>query len=329
MNSQLNSQPMNWAIDYSQNKAGQIYGNAISNIGGMTGNAIMEFAKKQREDAEKKAKEEAAQKFLTAQGMPEEDAKGVVKGIGVDNFLKMQQIDNERKQMQMQAQAYPQRVAQAEAEAKAEKAKTEAAARDAAIYKNVLMGGSAPGTPPPMLARNGSTQADMSPMGYMQRMAQSGASMEAINKGGDAIRQAQGTPEAKMKTHDVDGRKITTFGNQIVYEPKETQARGLKIGDTDIREINGVKTELEWQGSRNGWVRKSDQQPLMIPASPFDFTGSPRQNPTVWGTKQADEPPAEQIGGAVSVKTKAEYDALPVGTSYIGPDGKRATKKAR
>ena len=141
MNSQLNSQPMNWAIDYSQNKAGQIYGNAISNIGGMTGNAIMEFAKKQREDAEKKAKEEAAQKFLTAQGMPEEDAKGVVKGI--------------------------------------------------------------------------------------------------------------------------------------------------------------------------------------------DFTGSPRQNPTVWGTKQADEPPAEQIGGAVSVKTKAEYDALPVGTSYIGPDGKRATKKAR
>ena len=66
MNSQLNSQPMNWAIDYSQNKAGQIYGNAISNIGGMTGNAIMEFAKKQREDAEKKAKEEE-QKRLAAE----------------------------------------------------------------------------------------------------------------------------------------------------------------------------------------------------------------------------------------------------------------------
>ena len=289
MNSQLNSQPMNWAIDYSQNKAGQIYGNAISNIGETTGNAIMEFAKKQREDAEKKAKEEAAQKFLTAQGMPEEDAKGVVKGIGVDNFLKMQQIDNDRKQMQAQAQAYQQRVAASEAEAKAERAKTEAAARDAAIYKNVLMGGSAPGTPPPMLARNGSTQADMSPMGYMQRMAQSGASMEAINKGGDAIRQAQGTPEAKMKTHDVDGRKIATFGNQIVpAEKQDVIGSRPDIGAKRTRTIPGVGTfEEEWDGK--SWVETNTKEELYLNTQGI-YGGERKLNP-VFAPQQTTEAP--------------------------------------
>lgn len=295
MNSQLNSQPMNWAIDYSQNKAGQIYGNAISNIGGMTGNAIMEFAKKQREDAEKKAKEEAAQKFLTAQGMPEEDAKGVVKGIGVDNFLKMQQIDNDRKQMQAQAQAYQQRVAASEAKAKAERAKAEAAARDAAIYKNVLMGGSAAGTPPPMLARNGSTQADMSPMGYMQRMAQSGASMEAINKGGDAIRQAMPDPDRAKIGKEItlsDGRKgVWTSGGgiQVLDDKKETTQSRPEIGAKRTRTLPDIGTfEEEWDGRE--WVEVNTKEPVFTKDTSVFGNGARSLNP-VFAPKQTTDAP--------------------------------------
>ena len=98
--SMLNTQATNWQIDYGQNKAGAIYGNAIQNLGGMTGNLIMEYAQKQKEKAEKDAKEQEAIKYLTAKGgMSEEEAKGVVKGVGVDNFMKMQQIDLDRQQI--------------------------------------------------------------------------------------------------------------------------------------------------------------------------------------------------------------------------------------
>lgn len=290
MNSQLNSQPMNWATDYSQNKAGQIYGNAISNIGGMTGNAIMEFAKKQREDMEKKAKEEAAMKYLVSQKIPEEQAKGIVKGIGVDNFLKMRQIDNDRMQMEAQMEAAKARVIQAQTEAAQEKAKADAAARDAAIYKNVLTGGSAPGTPPPMLARNDTPQADMTAMGYMRRMAQSGASIDAVNKGGDAIRQAQGTPEAKMKTHNVDGRKITTFGNQIVpAEKPETTHSRPEIGAKRTRTLPGIGTfEEEWDGKE--WVETTTKEPVFTKDTSLFGNGARSLNP-VFAPKQTTESP--------------------------------------
>lgn len=288
MNSQLNSQPMNWAIDYSQNKAGQIYGNAISNLGAQTGNVIMEFAKKQRDDMEKKQKREAVKMMLVKSGMPEADAEKMSKGINVDEVLKAQQIDNEKKQMEAQMEAAKARVIQAQTEAAQEKAKADAALKDAAVTRSILTGGSAPGTPPPMLARNGTPQADMTAMGVMRRMAQAGASPKTTMDIGDAVRQAQGTPDAKMRVHEVDGRKVVTYGNSIVPEAKQPQTHGLRIGDTDTRDINGVKTVVEWQGPRNGWVRKADQEPLMIPPSPMDFTGAPRQNPKVWGAKQPD-----------------------------------------
>lgn len=289
MNSQLNSQATNWGIDYSQNRAGQIYGNAISNLGQQTGNVIMEFAKKQRDEAEKKQKREAVKMMLVKNGMTEADAEKMSKGINVDEVLKAQQIDNDKKQMEAQMKAAEARVIQAQTEAAQERAKTEAATRDANATRSVLMGGSAPGTPPPMLARNGTPAADMSAMGYMRRMAEAGATPDTIREMGGAIKNAMPDPDRAKIGKPIDlpgGRKAvwTSGGGIQVLDDKKESDRGLKIGDTETRDINGVPTVVEWQGSRNGWVRKSDQQPLTIPTSPFDFTGAPRQNPAVWGT---------------------------------------------
>ena len=57
MNRGITSAPMNWAIDYGQNRQGEIMGNAISNTGSMLGNTIMQYAQDKRKKEEKKAKE--------------------------------------------------------------------------------------------------------------------------------------------------------------------------------------------------------------------------------------------------------------------------------
>ncbi len=279
MNSQLNSQPTNWGIDYSQNKVGQIYGNAIANLGQQTGNVIMEFAKKQREDMEKKQKREAVKMMLVKNGMSEADAEKMSKGINVDEVLKAQQIDNDKKQMEAQMEAAKARVIQAQTEAAQEKAKADAAIKDAAVTRSVLTGGSAPGTPPPMLARNGTPQADMTAMGYMRRMAQAGATPDTIREMGGAIDKAQGAPEAKMKVHDVNGRKVTTFGNSIVPDAKQENVGSRPdIGAKRTRTLPGIGTfEEEWDGKE--WVESKTKEPIYIKDTGLFGSGARTLNP--------------------------------------------------
>jgi hypothetical protein len=109
MNRGITSAPTNWGIDYSQNQTGAIMGNAMANTGNMLGNAIMQYAKDKKEREEKKAKEEAATRFILASGVgkemgivDEKTAKQAVTGIGVENVQNFIQLQQRQKQIEQE-----------------------------------------------------------------------------------------------------------------------------------------------------------------------------------------------------------------------------------
>lgn len=301
--SMLNTQATNWQIDYGQNKAGAIYGNAIQNLGGMTGNLIMEYAQKQKEKAEKDAKEQEAIKYLTAKGgMSEEEAKGVVKGVGVDNFMKMQQIDIDRKQMEQRGKIMEQEVAVEKAKTAAALAKTQALERDNAIFRHVMTGGSAPGTPPPMLARNGTPQADMGAQGTMRRMAQLGATQEATMAAGKTMDEIMPKPLDQVRTVTTsDGRKIDLVGNQIAHKPQEPKKDPMPEGEeVDIPLPNGTKIRAIHVGNGK-YIDKRTRAPVYVQPDFFNG-GIPQLNPQLAGQQQQSGEPADPFSYVIRKK---------------------------
>ena len=294
--SMLNTQATNWQIDYGQNKAGAIYGNAIQNLGGMTGNLIMEYAQKQKEKAEKDAKEQEAIKYLTAKGgMSEEEAKGVVKGVGVDNFMKMQQIDLDRQQIAQRATAMEQQAKFEQQKAQQAEAKAQALERDNAIFRHVMTGGSAPGTPPPMLARNGTPQADMGAQGTMRRMAQLGATQDSTD-------EIMPKPLDQVRTVTTsDGRKIDLVGNQIAHKPQEPKKDPMPEGEeVDIPLPNGTKIRAIHVGNGK-YIDKRTRAPVYVQPDFFNG-GIPQLNPQLAGQQQQSGEPAEPFSYVIRKK---------------------------
>ena len=288
--SMLNTQATNWQIDYGQNKAGAIYGNAIQNLGGMTGNLIMEYAQKQKEKELKDAKEQEAIKYLTAKGgMSEEEAKGVVKGVGVDNFMKMQQIDIDRKQMEQRGKIMEQEVAVVKAKTAAALAKTQALERDNAIFRHVMTGGSAPGTPPPMLARNGTPQADMGAQGTMRRMAQLGATQDSTLAAGKAVSDIMPKPLDQVRKLDLGGGKsINALGNQLIYDKEEKPDPMPKGEEVDIPMPDGTTIKAIHVGNGKYIDKRTRMEVYVRPD--FMEGNIPVINPALTAKQQSGEP---------------------------------------
>jgi len=357
MNRGITSAPMNWAIDYGQNRQGEIMGNAIGNTGGMLGNAIMQYAQDKRKKEEKKAKEEAAVRFILASGAgknigitDEKSAKQAVSGIGVENIQNLIQIQQREQQMQQTNK-------QLEQERQAAEAKAQAAEGERnAILAAVQASRQAP--MPPLGRRYGpadegaptGTQDDSDVNVFISEAAKRGARPSDIKAMADSMTAAKraNKPPADVRYETApDGSTIMIANGsaQNLGKPtKDREKKPLEIGDEEVVTINGNSVTAIHTGGGN-YIDKTTKAPLYVfmedPANPF--VKIPRPNPLIFGVDAASAPPAAAPGqptaanpivpapaamqGAPAVKTKAEYDALPSGSEYIDTDGKRKRKK--
>ncbi len=330
MNRGITSAPMNWAIDYGQNRSGEIMGNAIGNTGSMLGNAIMQYAADKKKKDEEKLKKDAAIKFLGKQGIPEEEAKGIVNGVGIDNFLKFKQVDQDQQQIKQRQQQIDQDAARIKAQdAQIAQKAQELQKREASIQQFMgQVSGSAPWRNP--AAR---TQQDV-----YAAAARTGVDPEL------ATRVASGMPDPKRPSDPVEfiqdpvtGARYMKQGNSVLPSNPPKGQKPLENGSEEDITIGGRTVRAVYVGGGN-YIDKATKAPLYVyqedPNNPYVKIPSP--NPILFGVDAARmQAPAGQpaasatSGGVPVVKTQKEYDDLPVGASYIDSAGKRAVKQKR
>lgn len=255
MNRGITSAPMNWAIDYGQNRQGEIMGNAIGNTGGMLGNAIMQYAQDKRKREEKKAKEEAAVRFILASGAgknigitDEKSAKQAVSGIGVENIQNLIQIQQREQQMQ-----------QAKAQADAETARLNAENQRLKLERETLGKFVSEATTPRVQLPSANAvgaafntegaripQATMQapdPLAAFSRNAQNmnpQAGLSALNQ----IIDSRGKPAPTPQSFNVGGRTIHTFNGQVIPDAKTKgpqSQEGKMAADIELYEKAGNK----------------------------------------------------------------------------------------
>jgi hypothetical protein len=285
----LRSQATDWTLDFSNNRAGAIYGQGMERFGSMVGNAIAEYAKEKKEKEKKKKEEEAAAQFLTQQGYfkTPEEAKVAVRGMGgPDKVTQFMRLDQEKKLMEERAAALAQEKAAAEA-------KAAALERENAIVRNTVLGGAAPGQPPPFLARSGTPAADMSANGFARNMVMQGMPGAQALKYGEQIagsmpKQDKAEPKPVEQVDPVTGRKFTTWNGQIVHTPKEdTPGTRPPFGAKDTATVNGTTYDLVFDGTR--WVEAKSKQPWIAK----DMYGNDAINPMFSGATSKPPPVGE------------------------------------
>lgn len=290
----LRSQAVNWQIDPSQNRSGEFYGQAFARAGSMLGNAILEHAKEREEKEKKKKEEEAAAQFLTQQGYfkTPEEAKVAVKGIGgPEKVMQFMQIDQQKKLMEERAAALAKEKADAEAKAMQ-------AAQENAILKSAIMGGSAPGSPPPFLARNGTPEADMSGAGNARRMVQMGMPGAQALKYGEQMASAMPKPEKPahqprvVKVGGIDMVEVSSGNFRPLNEMTDEKAPGSRppFNAKQSATVNGKTYDLVFDGTR--WVEAESKQPWITKdmygndaINPM-FSGATSKPPTVGDDEQ-------------------------------------------
>jgi hypothetical protein len=324
MNRPWGSTPINWGqIDYSQDRRGEIMGGAIARTGSMLGNAILEYSKEREEKEKKKKQEEEAIEWMTKQGMPRDEASNIIKGIGIDNYHKLRDADQQTELLKQRAAELEERRKQAEAERNLAMLKAKEEERKNAIMSHVLQNGGVPGTPDPYIARNGTPAADMSAAGYARRANQMGLPAGESLKLGDQIASAMPKPEPKpiVITDPVTGKKRTIVNGQVLSADKPTEE--LKLEDVKIDGLApGVVIKRDQNGNfykvANGEFSKVGSDGFDMRKGLFDFLAG-HVTPTTGGGN-AGQPPR------VTGPEDPAYKNLKPGQQYIGPDGRIATK---
>lgn len=255
MNRGITSAPMNWAIDYGQNRAGEIMGNAIGNTGGMLGNAIMQYAQDKRKKEEKKAKEEAAVRFILASGAgknigitDEKSAKQAVSGIGVENIQNLIQIQQREQQMQQEKARTEAETARLNAENQRLKLERETLGKfvsEATTPRVQLPSANAVGAAfnTPGAAIPQATMQPPDPLAAFSRNAQNmnpQAGLSALNQ----IIDSRGKPAPTPQSFNVGGRTIHTFNGQVIPDAKTEgpqSQEGKMAADIELYEKAGNK----------------------------------------------------------------------------------------
>lgn len=246
---------MNWAIDYGQNRAGEIMGNAIGNTGGMLGNAIMQYAQDKRKKEEKKAKEEAAVRFILASGAgknigitDEKSAKQAVSGIGVENIQNLIQIQQREQQMQQEKARTEAETARLNAENQRLKLERETLGKfvsEATTPRVQLPSANAVGAAfnTPGAAIPQATMQPPDPLAAFSRNAQNmnpQAGLSALNQ----IIDSRGKPAPTPQSFNVGGRTIHTFNGQVIPDAKTEgpqSQEGKMAADIELYEKAGNK----------------------------------------------------------------------------------------
>ncbi len=104
-----------------------------------------------------------------------------------------------------------------------------------------------------------------------------------------------------------------------------------RVSDADFRAAYRTVNGRDFEGMNLGDFFTGSQQNALARTNTIrnvlDATAVPGTLP---GTSTGGgAPTAAPVGGPVRVQDRAQYDALPVGTQYVGPDGKVATKGRR
>lgn len=356
---QLNSQPTNWTIDYGQDRRGEFWGNALANTGGVLGNAIAKYAKDSREKAEREAKEKQAMDYLKgAMNVDDEKAKGIVKGIGLDNFIQFQQLDQQKREADTRTALLAHRAQVAEAKA-AQSAAEKGAVLDS--LKTALLRRPPQSGPMSVIPAGGvSGELEETPgvinarrflLESTRRNVDPKTSLDLAEGLGRLNRAArEGQPFVPTSGAFEDGRKYyRTSPNSVQVDAREPREKLLEVGQTEKYALPGTDRTITRQYVGGGkWQDTKTRLPVMLTEThPLTGAVSIRPNPVVWGTDleparatetasssatpAAPAAPATPAAPAGVVRprprTQAEYDALPKGTEYIDQDGKVRRKR--
>lgn len=294
----FNNSPVNWNIDYGQLRSGEYMGNALANTGGILGNAIFKATQEMEKKRKEKEAYEAAVGFLGEKyGMDEDQAKGVVKGIGLDNFLRTQQIDLQQKELQQRAAEMERRAQAAEAEAKR-----------AGQINNALLGAFAKSThptsgPAAVLPAGGVTgQAPFAGGQFDQNMFL----RDAITRGapiGDAIKAATG---------------ISSLQPKKSFEPEVKTVNGVRMArtsDGQYQVLTEPKAEKERETQLAALVRERDEYAKQGRTDVVQQYNRAIQNygvqPDIWGNVPGAQAPAQQADATKgSEKYKTAEDVI-------------------
>jgi hypothetical protein len=280
MNRRITSAPTNWGIDYSQNRVGDIYGSAMANTGNMLGNAIMQYAKDKKEREEKKAKEEAAARFILQSGAgkdmgitDEKSAMQAVKGVGVDNiqnFIQLQQRQKQIEQQDQQMKAEAEKLAQQNMFLQQKAAKVE---QDAANNQRFMgqISGMAPNRNP----------AARTPQDVFAAAARTGVDPELA--AGIARSMPEPTKaESKIEfTTAPDGTVLARLGNTMV-PLRDAVEKKLQDGETRNFTRDGKTVTAFKDGTK--WREVSSGQEIDITEQDILGARSTKPNPAVWGS---------------------------------------------
>ncbi len=323
MNRGITSAPMNWAIDYGQNRAGEIMGNAIGNTGSMLGNTIMQYAKDKKAREETKAKEEAATRAILAGGYgkaagltDEKSIKQFVTANGADSAFNLIKISQDQQQIEQRGQQLEQTNRQLEQERRAAEAKAQAAEGERnAILAAVQASRQAP---MPQAGRTYGPADEGAPTGtqgiedvnmFIREAVKRGARPSDIKTIADSMTAAKkaNKPPADVRYETApDGSTIMISNGsaQNLGKPAQAREKKLEAGDEDDVKINGVTVKAVYLGGGN-YVDKVTKAPLYVyrddPSDPY--VKIPRPNPLIFGVDAASSPPPS--GGAPGQSTSA------------------------
>ncbi len=289
----LNSQPINWGGGLIADRSGEYMGGTMASFGKLTGDAISEYAAKERERREKKDREENAINFLkTSSGgqMDDKQAGSIVRGIGVDNFIKLREADMRNEALRQNAESAKLDALQLQAKAAEKERQAIALLRGMAeaVKQQVP-----PSGPMALFPAGGVTggvrdpQGRIDPAAFMQMAAVGGADpgeiqkmLAAINAANDGARNS--TPFEPRIVALPDGTKtVMTSPNSAQVLPAAKDEPKLKIGERQTIAIGGKEIDAEYVGNGK-WVDHKTKAPLYVNMDSL-FPSYPQVNPMLTG----------------------------------------------
>jgi hypothetical protein len=258
--------------------------------------------------------------------MDEAQARNVVKGIGIENWSRFQQIDQQKKESDARMQAMAAEKAAMEAKAAEAFRKAQQAEQENSILKNVMAGGAPAGTPPPYLAKNGSDAARMDGNAFANRMATMGMPAEKALEYGGKIASMQPKAEKASKIGQTfkvgDTEYMYNTDGSVIEVPKKSD--GLKDGETKDFTRDGVTVRAFKHG--NKWLEEKSGAPIDIAVRDWNGNVTWEPNPDVFGKREPQSPfmPTPGAGAAVP---KPQSESIPVGTR-VRQNGKIYEKTA-
>lgn len=147
------------------------------------------------------------------------------------------------------------------------------------------------------------------------RNTMSGATLPTTGMVGSLLSSVGGTAAGDVAANVATLKAAASFSSlQAMRDASKTGAALGAVSDTEIKLLSAELANLEQSQSQEQFLRNLDRFERVY----NEIVNGPQ------GGGAADDPGASS--GPVTVTSDAEYDALPSGTTFVGPDGKTRRK---